>query len=115
MNFKQLWASIFRAPKVNTSRRLFMRRAAGAAALVAMAPLVRTADLFTATPTPPLSVAEKELVIANALSSEEGRQALAMSMREPIRRSLEYQALGRKLFLVDELPQGALPRYGGSW
>jgi len=30
---------------------------------------------------------------------------------EPIRRSLEYQAVGRKLLLVDELPQGALARY----
>jgi len=27
---------------------------------------------------------------------------------EPIRRSLEYQAVGRKLLMVDELPQGAL-------
>lgn len=32
-------------------------------------------------------------------------------MVEPIRRSLEYQAVGRKLLLVDELPQGALARY----
>jgi hypothetical protein len=30
---------------------------------------------------------------------------------EPIRRSLEYQAVGRKLLMVDELPQGALARY----
>jgi hypothetical protein len=32
-------------------------------------------------------------------------------MVEPIRRSLEYQAVGRKLLMVDELPQGALARY----
>ena len=32
-------------------------------------------------------------------------------MVEPIRRSLEYQAVGRKLLLVDELPQGAYARY----
>ena len=30
---------------------------------------------------------------------------------EPIRRSLEYQAVGRKLLMVDELPQGAYARY----
>jgi hypothetical protein len=30
---------------------------------------------------------------------------------EPIRRALEYQAVGRKLLMVDELPQGALARY----
>jgi len=54
---------------------------------------------------------EKEAVIAQALSTEEGRTALAQAMVEPIRRSLEYQAIGRKLLMVDELPQGALPRY----
>ena len=54
---------------------------------------------------------EKEAVIAQALSTEEGRVALAQAMVEPIRRSLEYQAIGRKLLMVDELPQGALPRY----
>jgi len=30
---------------------------------------------------------------------------------EPIKRALEYQAIGRKLLMVDELPQGALARY----
>ena len=32
-------------------------------------------------------------------------------MVEPIKNSLMYQAIGRKLLLVDELPQGVLPRY----
>lgn len=32
-------------------------------------------------------------------------------MVEPIKIALEYQAIGRKLLMVDELPQGALPRY----
>ena len=32
-------------------------------------------------------------------------------MVEPIKRALEYQAIGRKLLMVDELPQGALARY----
>ena len=45
---------------------------------------------------------QKELVIAQALSTDEGRTALAQAMVEPIRRSLEYQAVGRKLLLVDE-------------
>jgi hypothetical protein len=54
---------------------------------------------------------QKELVIAQALNTDEGRTALAQAMVEPIRRSLEYQAVGRKLLLVDELPQGALARY----
>ena len=54
---------------------------------------------------------EKEMVIAQALETDEGRVALAQAMVEPIRRALEYQAVGRKCLLVDELPQGALPRY----
>jgi hypothetical protein len=58
-----------------------------------------------------LSNQEKELVIAQALETDEGRTALAQAMVEPIRRSLEYQAVGRKLLMVDELPQGALARY----
>lgn len=58
-----------------------------------------------------LSDSEKEAVIAQALETDEGRVALAQAMVEPIRRSLEYQAVGRKLLMVDELPQGALARY----
>lgn len=53
----------------------------------------------------------KEAIIAQALETDEGRVALAQAMVEPIRRSLEYQAVGRKLIMVDELPQGALARY----
>lgn len=58
-----------------------------------------------------LSDQDKEFVIAQALETDEGRTALAQAMVEPIRRSLEYQAVGRKLLMVDELPQGALARY----
>lgn len=54
---------------------------------------------------------EREALIAQALETEEGRMALAQAMVEPIRRALEYQAVGRKLLMVDELPQGALARY----
>ena len=58
-----------------------------------------------------LTDSQKEEIIAQALNTEEGRTALAQAMIEPIRRSLEYQAVGRKLLMVDELPQGALARY----
>ena len=58
-----------------------------------------------------LTQEQKEAVIAQALQTDEGRVALAQAMVEPIRRSLDYQAVGRKLLLVDELPQGALARY----
>jgi hypothetical protein len=54
---------------------------------------------------------QKEFLIEQALSSEEGRVALAASMANPIRLTLDYQAIGRKLLVVDPLPQGALPVY----
>lgn len=46
----------------------------------------------------------KEFVISRALETAEGREALSQAMVEPIRRSLEYQAVGRKPFMVSELP-----------
>lgn len=54
---------------------------------------------------------QREAVIAQALETPDGRVALAQAMVEPIKRALEYQAIGRKLLMVDELPQGALARY----
>jgi len=53
----------------------------------------------------------KESIIAAAMDTSEGRMALAQAIAEPIKRSLEYQAIGRKLLMVDELPQGAFERY----
>ena len=53
----------------------------------------------------------REAIIERALGTTEGRMALSLAMVEPIKRSLEYQGLARKLFMVDELPQIAIPRY----
>jgi len=55
--------------------------------------------------------AEREAIISEYLDSSEGRQALAQSMVEPIRRALDYQGVGRSLLMVDELPEGGLARY----
>ena len=54
---------------------------------------------------------QKEYLISKALETEEGRTALAQAMANPIRTSLDYQGVGRKLLVVDPLPQGALPVY----
>lgn len=54
---------------------------------------------------------QKEYLISKALETEEGRVALAQAMANPIRISLDYQGVGRKLLVVDPLPQGALPVY----
>ena len=53
----------------------------------------------------------REQIISMALDTNEGRRALAEAMVEPIKTGLMYQGLGRKLLLVDELPEQALPRY----
>jgi hypothetical protein len=53
----------------------------------------------------------KEAIIAQAMESPEGMKALAQAMVEPIKVALTYQAIGRKCLMVDELPQGAIPRY----
>lgn len=58
-----------------------------------------------------MSNEQKEYLIAKALETEEGRVALAQAMANPIRISLDYQGVGRKLLVVDPLPQGALPVY----
>jgi len=58
-----------------------------------------------------LTPEQKAEIMAQVVETDEGKVALAQAMIEPIRRSLEYQAIGRKLLLVDMLPQGAIPRY----
>lgn len=45
------------------------------------------------------------------LETSQGRKALAESMAQDIRASLEYQSVARKLLQVDEMPEGALARY----
>lgn len=60
---------------------------------------------------PVIPARQEELIIANALSNEEGRTALAEAMVAPIRRAMDYQGIGRQMLMVDEMPQGALARY----
>jgi len=58
-----------------------------------------------------LSQDEKEYLVSQALASQEGRVALAASMANPIRFEMDYYAVGRKLVVVDPLPQGVDPVY----
>lgn len=51
---------------------------------------------------------EKDLVLTAAMSDAAGRLALAQVMVAPIKVALEYQAIGRKLLQVDELPAEVL-------
>ena len=54
---------------------------------------------------------QREDIISIALNSAEGRSALAAAMVESIKTSLMYQSIGRKLLMVDSLPQSTFPIY----
>ena len=90
------------------NRRGFLRKLFAGVAAVATGGVV--ASVIKRTPTIH-TLNQREAVIAAALDTPEGKHALAQAMCEPIKRSLNYQDLGRKLLMVDELPQGALARY----
>lgn len=63
-------------------------------------------------PTPNTDVENfRDQVISNYLATLEGRQQLAQSMIAPIRRNIDYQSVSRRTFLVDSLPEVALPIY----
>ena len=54
---------------------------------------------------------QRDELIKRALLTQEGKIALGQAMANPIRRNLDYQGVGRRVLVVDPLPQGALPVY----
>ena len=60
---------------------------------------------------PSLTEEQHNEMIKRALTSSEGKIALGQAMANPIRRNLDYQGVGRRVLVVDPLPQGALPVY----
>ena len=54
---------------------------------------------------------QRDELVKQALTSEQGKIALGQAMANPIRRNLDYMGIGRKVFVVDPLPQGALAVY----
>jgi hypothetical protein len=55
--------------------------------------------------------AVRQQVIGEYIKTAAGRQKLAMSMQQPLRTRRDYASVGRKTFLVEQLPDGALPIY----
>lgn len=53
----------------------------------------------------------KQQVIGEYIKTVAGRQKLASSMIQSLRLRRDYSAVGRKTFLVEQLPDGALPIY----
>ena len=58
-----------------------------------------------------ITAAQKNQVMTRLLSTKEGRQRIAASVQEPLRKMRDYVSIGRKFFMMDELPDGALPIY----
>jgi len=58
-----------------------------------------------------VSNAQKQQVISQYIRTAAGRAKLAASMIQPLRLRRDYTAVGRKTFLVEQLPDGALPIY----
>ena len=79
------------------NRRQFIKIIAAAAVAVAI-PI----PIKTCCPTV-LTQREKELLIAEALSTPEGREVLAKAMLEPIMKSLNYHKIGEKLLMAENL------------
>lgn len=55
--------------------------------------------------------AVKQKIISEYIKTPQGRAKLASSMTQPLRTRRDYTAVGRKTFLVEQLPDGALPIY----
>ena len=55
--------------------------------------------------------AVKQQIIGEYIKTAAGRAKLAASMIQPLRLRRDYTAVGRKTFLVEQLPDGALPIY----
>jgi len=58
-----------------------------------------------------VTAAQKHQLMTRLLSTAAGRQKIAATIQEPLRKLRDYQAIGRKAFFVDELPDGTLPIY----
>ena len=53
----------------------------------------------------------KNQIIAENIRTAAGRQKLAASMIQPLRNRRDYNAVARRAFYVEQLPDGALPIY----
>lgn len=58
-----------------------------------------------------LSDSARDDLISRAISTHDGKIALAQAMASPIRRNLDYHGIARRALVVDPLPQGAIPTY----
>lgn len=58
-----------------------------------------------------MSIERKYAILAEHVKTASGRQKIAASMIQPLRKRRDYTSVGRKAFYVEQLPDGALPIY----
>jgi hypothetical protein len=58
-----------------------------------------------------VTAAQKHRLMTKLLATTKGRQRIAASMQEPLRKLRDFVSNGRKALFVDELPDGTLPIY----
>jgi hypothetical protein len=58
-----------------------------------------------------ITAAQKHNLMTKLLQTQAGRQKIAATIQEPLRKIRDYQAIGRKAFLIDQLPDGTIPIY----
>lgn len=58
-----------------------------------------------------LSDSQRDELLTRAITTQEGKVALAQAMANPIRKNLDYHGIARRALVVDPLAQGAYPTY----
>lgn len=58
-----------------------------------------------------LTLSERRRIVANMIRKPSGRAQLAEAMKEPLRNYRDYEAVGRRAFMVDPLEPGQLAYY----
>ena len=58
-----------------------------------------------------VSAAQKHALMTKMLGTAKGRTHIAASIQEPLRTLRDYSSVGRRLLMVDELPDGTLSIY----
>jgi hypothetical protein len=60
---------------------------------------------------PTVSDEQRDSFISRAISTQDGKVALAQAMANPIRKNLDYHGMARRALVVDPIAQGAMPTY----
>lgn len=58
-----------------------------------------------------MNIEQKHAILSKYIKTPQGRSMIASSMVQPLRKRRDYSSVIRKAFLVEQLPDGALPIY----